>query len=134
VEEAMLQHPDSSLPLLEGRREPSATPATTVHGVEIHSGDILVSRGGAPNSALIARGNDYPGNFSHIALLHIDATSHVAAVIEAHIERGVAVTAFEDYLKDKKLRILALRLRTDVGSHAQDPQLPHRAADRALAR
>src|SRR5439155_1557944 len=32
VEEAMLQHPDSSLPLVEGRREPSATPATNVHG------------------------------------------------------------------------------------------------------
>src|SRR5439155_510437 len=43
VEEAMLQHPDTSLSLLEGRREPSATPAATVHGVDIHSGDILVA-------------------------------------------------------------------------------------------
>src|SRR2546422_1922864 len=68
VEEVMLHHPDSVTALLDGRHEPSATPATTVHGVEIHSGDILVSRGGYPTSALIARGNDYPGNFSHIAL------------------------------------------------------------------
>src|SRR5204863_297973 len=90
VEEAMLQHPDTSLSLLEGRREPSATPAATVHGVEIHSGDILVSRGGYPTSALIARGNDYPGNFSHVGLVHVDGVSHVASVIEAHIERGVA--------------------------------------------
>src|SRR5882672_12299596 len=66
VEEPMLQHPDSNLSLLEGRLEPSATPAANVHGVEIHSGDILVSRGGYPTSALIARGNDYPGNFSHV--------------------------------------------------------------------
>src|SRR6059036_3672696 len=36
VEEAMLQHPDSRLSLLEGQREPSATPAVNVHGVQIH--------------------------------------------------------------------------------------------------
>jgi len=78
VEEAMLQHPDSDLSLLEGRDEPSATPAANVHGVEIHSGDILVSRGGYPTSALIARGNDYPGNFSHVGLVHVDSVSHAA--------------------------------------------------------
>src|SRR3989454_10675233 len=43
VEEAMLQHPASSLPLLEGRREPSATPAVHPPGVEIPSGRIPVS-------------------------------------------------------------------------------------------
>src|SRR3989442_836403 len=86
VEDVMLHHPDSVTALLDGRHEPSATPATTVHGVEIHSGDILVSRGGYPTSALIARGNDYPGNFSHIALVHVDSVSHVASAIEAHIE------------------------------------------------
>src|SRR6266576_2596029 len=92
VEEAMLQHPDSGFSLLEGRGEPSATPAASVHGVEIRSGDILVSRGGYPTSALIARGNDYPGNFSHVGLVHVDSISHAASVIEAHIERGVAVS------------------------------------------
>src|SRR2546427_493231 len=82
VEEVMLHHPDGVTALLDGRHEPSATPATTVHGVEIHSGDILVSRGGYPTSALIARGNDYPGNFSHIALVYVDSVSHVASAIE----------------------------------------------------
>ena len=134
VEEAMLQHPDSSLPLLEGRREPSATPATTVHGVEIHSGDILVSRGGYPTSALIARGNDYPGNFSHVGLVHVDGVSHVASVIEAHIERGVAVSTADAYLRDKKLRIMVLRLRSDLAPLVADPSLPHRAASLALER
>jgi len=104
VEEVMLHHPDSVTALLDGRHEPSATPATTVQGVEIHSGDILVSRGGYPTSALIARGNDYPGNFSHIALVHVDSVSHVASAIEAHIERGVAVSTADEYLGDKKLR------------------------------
>src|SRR5881397_1298626 len=134
VEEAMLQHPDTSLSLLEGRRELSATPATTVQGVEIHSGDILVSRGGYPTSALIARGNDYPGNFSHVGLVHVDGVSHAASVIEAHIERGVAVSTADAYLRDKKLRIMVLRLRADLASLIADPLLPHRAASLALER
>src|SRR5207247_1831996 len=134
VEEVMLHHPDSVAPLLAGRQEPSATPATTVQGVEIHSGDILVSRGGYPTSALIARGNDYPGNFSHIALVHVDSVSHVASAIEAHIERGVAVSTADEYLGDKKLRIMVLRLRADLPQLARDPQLPHRAGALALER
>ena len=32
----------------------------------------MPSAGGAATSALIARGNDFPGNFSHIALVHVD--------------------------------------------------------------
>src|SRR5947199_30573 len=134
VEEAMLQHPDSSLPLFEGRREPSATPATNVHGVIIHSGDILVSRGGYPTSALIARGNDYPGNFSHVGLVHVDSVTHAVSVVEAHIERGVAITTGDGYLTDKKLRIMVLRPRADLPQLVADPLLPHRAATAALER
>lgn len=134
LEEVMLQHPDSVVPLLAGVDQPSATPAAMVQGVEIHSGDILVSRGGYPTSALIARGNDYPGNFSHIGLVHVDQTTHVTSVIEAHIERGVAVSTAEQYLRDKKLRIMVLRVRADLPQVVADPLLPHRAATRALER
>ena len=134
VEEVMLQHPDSAVALLAGVDEPSRTPAATVHGVTIHSGDILVSRGGYPTSALIARGNDYPGNFSHVGLVHVDSATHAVAVIEAHIERGVAVTTADGYLADKKLRIMVLRPRADLPPLVRDPLLPHRAATRALTR
>ncbi|MDH4157298.1 MAG: hypothetical protein OEW00_08495, partial [candidate division Zixibacteria bacterium] len=73
VEEVMLQSPrDVVAETVLEVDEPSATPSRAVHGVQIHSGDILVSRGGAPTSALIARGNDYPGNFSHAALVQVD--------------------------------------------------------------
>lgn len=133
VEEAMLQAPSHSFSALaRGGDEPSQTPSAKILGVAIHSGDILVSRGGAPTSALIARGNDYPGNFSHIALVHVDENTSLASIIEAHIERGVAISTLEEYLRDKKLRVLVLRLRADLPALATDPMLPHQAATRAL--
>ena len=133
LEEVMLQAPPGVLPpLVRGDDELSVTPSAEVLGVKVHSGDILVSRGGAPTSALIARGNDYPGNFSHVALLHIDERSHTTSVVEAHIERGVAVSSLADYLKDVKLRVMVLRLRSDLPKVIADPLLPHRAAGAAL--
>jgi hypothetical protein len=139
LEEALLQHvlaadqTEGSWPgLVLGTDEPSQTPSTTIHGVTIHSGDVLVSRGGAAASALIARGSDYPGNFSHVALVHIDETTSTPTIVEAHIERGVAVASVDEYLADKKLRIAVLRLRPDLPQLVDDPMLPHKAASYAL--
>ena len=133
LEELLLQlRPDDAPRLSLGTEVPSATPSLVIEGVRVHSGDILLSRGGAPTSAFIARGNDYPGNFSHVALVHVDEDG-TGAVIEAHIERGVAVTDAAGYLADKKLRIAVLRLRADHPAMLADPLLPHRAAAAALA-
>ena len=133
VEEAILQAPRGTVAaLVRGDDEPSSTPSAEILGVRIHSGDILVSRGGAPTSALIARGNDYPGNFSHVALVHVDGRSGVASAVEAHIERGVAVATLPDYLRDVKLRVMVLRLRADLPPLVADPTLPHQAATAAI--
>lgn len=132
VEELLLQHDENSVPtIVHGTDEPSQSPGAAVAGITLRSGDILVSRGGAPVSALIARGNDYPGNFSHIALLHIDAAADIS-VIEAHIEVGVTVSSLDDYLADKKLRIMVLRLDHTLPALRDDPLLPHHAATGAL--
>jgi hypothetical protein len=134
IEEVMLQLPDDSkfpeITLID--EEPSRTPAIESHGLRLHSGDILVSRGGAPTSALIARGNDFPGSFSHVALLHVDEKSGEASVIESHIECGVKPTSLENYLREKKLRILVLRLRADLPALKADPMLPHKVAESSL--
>ncbi len=50
IEEIMLQLPENNVdPLIKGIDEPSSTPSAEILGVVVHSGDILVSRGGAPN-------------------------------------------------------------------------------------
>jgi len=135
VEEIMMQAGDLSVPeLVPGTAEPSATPSAEILGVVIHSGDILVSRGGAPTSALIARGNDYPGNFSHVALVHVDSLTKKVSIIESHIEIGVAVADIEKYLHDTKLRVMVLRLRSDLPEMRANPMLPLRAAEYALRR
>ena len=132
LEEVMLQAQDNTSPaILHGTKEPSQTPSFQRDEVVLHSGDILVSRGGAPTSALIARGNDYPGNFSHIALLYIDEETGNPSIIEAHIEQGVVISSFEEYLKDVKLRIMVLRVRSDHPLLIKDPLIPHRAAKMA---
>jgi len=134
LEEVILQTPTSiELPASMIAADPlSRTPSVRFLGIPLHSGDILLSRGGAPTSALIARGNDFPGCFSHVALLHVDEKNGKASVIESHIERGVAVASLEEYLADKKLRILVLRLRSELPELLADPMLPHKAAASAI--
>jgi hypothetical protein len=135
VEEIMTQAPTGTFSaLLKGTDEPSAAPVADLRNVRVHSGDILISRGGAPTSALIARGSDYPGNFSHIAFVYVDPASKEAMIIEAHIEVGVVVSTAEQYLSDKKLRVMLLRPRADLPQIVKDPMLPHKAAEYAYNR
>lgn len=133
IEEVMIQAPKELVQqTVFGVYEPSATPSAEILGVEIHSGDILISRGEAPTSALIARGNDYPGNFSHAALVYIDDSTGEVSIVESHIEKGVAVATIDDYLRDTKLRVMVLRLRSDLPFMVSDPMLPHKAAQYAI--
>ncbi len=132
VEELSLQVGEGVMPALSQLPTvPSKTPSTEVYGVRIHSGDILLSRGGAPTSAYIARGNEHPGNFSHAALVHVDEDTAEATIIEAHIERGVVISTLAEYIQDQKLRILVLRLHPEHPALQKDELLPHRVAERA---
>lgn len=135
LDEALAQAGLGALPDLVAIEDiPSETPSIVVQGVRVHSGDILLSRGGAPTSALIARGSDFANTFSHAALAHVDAETGVGTVIESLIEAGSVLTSVEEYLESKKHRILVLRLRPDHPELVRDPLLPHRAAEVMLAR
>jgi hypothetical protein len=135
VEEVLLQSSPAQIESLQqARQEPSATPSAKVLGMTVHSGDIMLSRGTAPTSALIARGADFPGNFSHAALVHVDPDSSLASIVEAHIESGVVVSSLRAYLEDRKVRVMLLRPRADLPELREDAQLPHKAASYALER
>ncbi len=131
VEEVLLQTKGLNFPkAMLVNNERSATPATSIFGIEVHSGDLLVSRGGAEVSALISRGNDYPGNFSHIALIYVNEKTKEPFLIEAHIEKGVAVSSIAQYENDKKLRFMVMRPRADLPMLMADSMLPQKAAKR----
>jgi hypothetical protein len=133
IEEVLLQVPVGAAPtLVMGTDEPSAAPSALIRGLRVHSGDLLVSRGSAPTSAFIARGNTHPGNFSHVSLVHV-ADDATVSIIESHIESGVGVFPLETYLGDGKLRILVLRPRADLHAMVANPMLAHEAAEAALA-
>jgi hypothetical protein len=130
VEEVLLVSDTKNFfPVLSVKNEPSSTPSATILDIPVHSGDLLVSRGGAEVSALISRGNDFPGNFSHVALLYVDADTHTPFFVESHIEKGVAIATTRQYIEDKKLRFMVLRPRADLPQLVRDPQLPHKAAE-----
>ena len=132
VEEVILQTKAENVnSLFKLRNEISSTPSAKLLDMDIHSGDVLLSRGGAEVSALISRGNDYPGNFSHVALAYVDSLNDLY-FIESHIEKGVAIANAEQYLKDKKLRIEVLRLRSDLPELIIDPLIPDKAAEYSL--
>lgn len=128
IEEVLLQSKEEIDPVIFVTDEPSETPSTELFGIKVHSGDLLVSRGGAEVSALISRGNDFPGNFSHVALIYVEEGTNTAYLIEAHIERGVAIASAEEYMNDGKQRFMVLRPRTDLPELIIDPMLPHLAA------
>jgi hypothetical protein len=136
LEEIMLQMPSEvNIPNLTSEvDEPSESPEGTLLGMRIRSGDILISRGTAPTSALIARGNDFPGNFSHSALVYIHPITHDMKIIESHIECGVTISTPEEYLADMKFRIMVLRIRGDLPQIRSLPLLPHNAAQYAIIR
>ena len=129
VEEILLQSSDDQfITTTFVSNEPSVTPSVIVLGIEVHSGDLLISRGGAEVSAFISRGNDYPGNFSHVAIIHIDKETNEPYFVEAHIEKGVALASLDEYLNDKKLRFMVMRPRADLLQMIENPMLPYEAS------
>lgn len=130
VEEILLQSNDEEfISTMYVTYEPSESPSVNIFGIQVHSGDLLVSRGGAEVSAFISRGNDYPGNFSHVALVYIEKETNKPYFVEAHIEKGVAISSLEEYLKDKKLRFMVMRPRFDLPEVKLNPMLPHTVSE-----
>lgn len=75
-----------------------------------HSGDILLVRGQAHNSAAIARIGDIDSQFSHVGIVHVDATG-APLIVEALIESGSVVRPLQDFLDHGLGRAVLFRHR-----------------------
>jgi hypothetical protein len=82
--------------------------------VRLQSGDILLSRGNANVSALIARMADEDTQFSHIAMVYVDPGTKDAFTIEAHIEVGAKIFPIGEWLKDGKVRTVLFRQKDPI--------------------
>ena len=95
-------------------------------GFDLYSGDILLSRGAPYSSAAIARVGEIDAQFSHLALVYVHPKTRIPYTVEAHLESGVVVAEFSEYIKDGKMRVMQFR--------HPDRDQAHRAAQRAFTK
>lgn len=88
--------------------------------IAFHSGDVLLVRGSAHNSAAIARIGDVDTQFSHIAMVYFDPDGK-GWVVEALIEDGAVVNTLDHFLHHGVGRAVLYRNK--------DPVLAARAAE-----
>ena len=84
-----------------GERDPDGTMA-------FRSGDVILTRGRLHNSAAIARIGDIDSQFSHVAVVYIDARGRHWAV-ESVIERGAIVEPLSEWLDHELGRAILFR-------------------------
>jgi len=87
--------------------------------VPFKSGDVILTRGRRHNSAAIARIGDIDSQFSHIAMVYIDADGQ-HWVVESVIEEGARIVPLTYHLDDSLARAIIFRHR--------DTNLAQRAA------
>ena len=98
-----LMHPHFEVP--EGR-------------IPFQSGDVIIVRGLRHNSAAIARIGDVDSQFSHAAIIHIDAKGR-HRVLEALIEEGATISNLDYTLEHGLGRAVLFRHRdSDVAARA----------------
>ncbi len=102
--------------------------------VKLRSGDVFLSRGNTFESAAIARIGKEEAQFSHLALVYIEAPVGTelsvedadndprAHTIEAHIEVGAFGRLFKNYVDDGNGRVLQFRSKLP-------PEKAHQAAE-----
>lgn len=83
------------------------------YNIPFRSGDVLLMRGSAHNSAAIARIGDTDSQFSHLAMIYIDPQGK-HWVVEALIEEGAVIKPLEEVLADGLGRAVLYRFKDPV--------------------
>jgi hypothetical protein len=76
--------------------------------IKLVSGDVLLSRGSAMTTALLARVADQGSEFSNLAIYHLDEKG-AGHVVESQLDVGAVVTSWESYRADGKSRMTVYR-------------------------
>ena len=97
------------------------------------SGDVIVVRGQAHNSAAIARIGDVDSQFSHIGIVHVDPAGRHFKV-EALIESGSVITPLEAALEHGLGRAIVFRHRDGALAGRAAALIHKRIAKRRLMR
>ena len=95
----------------------------TGHNIPFRSGDVLLVRGSAHNSAAIARIGDVDTQFSHVALIYIDPEGK-HWIVEALIEEGAVIKPLEEVLAAGLARAVLYRFK-DAAIAAKAAELAH---------
>jgi hypothetical protein len=99
---------------------------------EFKSGDVIIVRGTIHNSAAIARISDVDSQFSHAALVYIDAKGR-QHVVEALIEAGATTNGLHSALSHNLGRAVVFRHRNqELANRAAEHIYSHVRASRRL--
>ncbi len=99
--------------------------------LELRTGDILIARGTAVVSSIIARLGDEEGDFSHLAIVSEDVHGK-KYVVESLIQTGTIITPLEKFLSETEGRLVVLRYKDHALAARPARAIIHRAAQ-ALA-
>lgn len=75
---------------------------------KIQAGDVLLVRGKAYVSAMIARMGDEEAQFSHLAIVGSDVNNNLY-VVESLIQQGVIITPLQKWLNQEESRVVLFR-------------------------
>ena len=102
----------------------------TGQNIPFRSGDVLLVRGSAHNSAAIARIGDVDSQFSHVGLVYIDPQGK-HWLVEALIEEGAVIKTLEEVLDAGLGRAVLYRFK-DAAVAAKAAELAHTRVHDAL--
>lgn len=77
-------------------------------GVDIRAGDLMLIRGKATVSSMIARIGNQEGQFSHLAIVGQDPQGKLH-LVESLIQYGAILTPLDQWKKDRDARVVLLR-------------------------
>ena len=100
--------------------------------IEFKTGDILIARGTAVVSSLIARLGDEEGDFSHLAIVSEDVHGK-KYIVQSLIQTGTIITPLNEFLAETEGRMVLLRFKDQALAARAARLIIHRAAQ-ALAR